>query len=139
MVYILAVEFLPRVEAWAATAVLATSYHHVWFSQNARGFTLMGFLTLLATYFLLRAGRTGARRDYAIYALACAAGIYTHLTMAFVVAGHVVVLLAGHALSWRPAVAQPLAPTPVGLDRRRHHLRSRVRPVRAGHHCADGP
>lgn len=51
MVYVLAARYLSRVEAWVATAVIATSYHHVWFSQNARGYTLIGFLTLLSTFF----------------------------------------------------------------------------------------
>lgn len=110
MVYIVAAELMPRAEAWAATAVIATSYHHVWFSQNARGYTAIGFLTLYATYMLIRASRTRRRRDYALYALACAAGIYTHLTMAFVVAGHVVVILGGHLVRWKPALTQPLAP-----------------------------
>jgi mannosyltransferase len=110
MVYVLGVRLTTRVEAWAAAAVLATSYHHVWFSQNARGYTLLAFLTLLATHYLLRAGQTGRAADYAVYALACAAGIYTHLTMAFVVAGHVVVVLVGRAVRWRPSFQQPLAP-----------------------------
>ncbi len=110
MVYLLAVQILPRVEAWVAAITMATSYHHVWFSQNARGYTLMGFLTLLSTFFLLRAARTGRRADYVIYACACAAGIYTHLTMAFVVGGHAAVLLLGHALHWRPALTQSLRP-----------------------------
>jgi 4-amino-4-deoxy-L-arabinose transferase-like glycosyltransferase len=110
MVYVLAVEIMPRVEAWAATAVIATSYHHVWFSQNARGYTAIGFLTLFSTYILIRAARTGRRSDYVWYALACAAGVYTHLTMVFVVAGHAAVILIGHAARWRPARTQPLTP-----------------------------
>ncbi|MGE3956193.1 MAG: glycosyltransferase family 39 protein [Vicinamibacterales bacterium] len=94
---------MDRLEAWAGAAVLATSYHHVWFSQNARGYTMMGFFAILSTWFLLRAGTHGRGRDYLYYALACAAGIYTHLTMAFVVAGHVVVLLGGYLVGWEPA------------------------------------
>lgn len=110
MVYVLAARYLSRVEAWVATAVIATSYHHVWFSQNARGYTLIGFLTLLSTFFLIRAGETGRRRDYVIYALAAAAGVYTHLTMAFVVAGHAVVMMGGHLVRWSPARERPLMP-----------------------------
>jgi hypothetical protein len=59
---------------------------------------------------LLRAGRSGLRRDYVLYALTCAAGVYTHLTMAFVVAGHVAVVLVGYAVGWVPARERPLGP-----------------------------
>jgi mannosyltransferase len=94
MVYLLGRRLLSRAEAWAGAAVLATSYHHVWFSQNARGYTLLGLLTLLTTHFLLRAEDRGHRRDVAGYVLTSALGIYTHLTMAFVVAGHALAILA---------------------------------------------
>jgi mannosyltransferase len=110
MVYLLAAQHLSRIEAWAAAMVLATSYHHVWFSQNARGYTLMGFLALLATTSLIRAGQTGSRAAYVTYAVACAAGVYTHLTMAFVVAGHAAVIIGGHLAGWRTAREQPLKP-----------------------------
>ena len=53
---------------------------------------------------------TGRRVDYVLYVLACTAGIYTHLTMAFVVGGHVVVLVAERASRWRLPVQEPLAP-----------------------------
>lgn len=101
MTYVLGLRLANRTEAWVAALVLATSYHHIWFSQNARGYTLLGFFTLVATLALLRACQSGLRRDYVLYVVACAAGVYTHLTMAFVVAGHVLVVLAGLALRWR--------------------------------------
>ena len=110
MTYVLAARMTTRLEAWAAAAVLATSYHHIWFSQNARGYTLIGFLTLVATYFLLRASAGGRARDYLIYALACSAGIYAHLTMAFVVLGHAAVVLIGRSIGWRPAAHLPVRP-----------------------------
>jgi uncharacterized membrane protein len=109
MAYRLGALLLSRAEGWAAASLLAVSYHHVWFSQNARGYTLLGFLTLASTYALVNASRTGRARDYVLYAAAGAAGIYTHLTMAFVIAGHVLVLLAGRMFHWRPA-SMPAGP-----------------------------
>ena len=106
MVYALGTQVMSRVEAWAAAAVLATSYHHIWFSQNARGYTLMGFLALVSTHALLRAGGTDRRGGYVIYALASLAGIYANLTMAFVVVGQAAAMVAGRAFRWRPA-SQP--------------------------------
>lgn len=37
-----------------AALILAVSYHHIWFSQNARGYTAYVFLSLLATGALMR-------------------------------------------------------------------------------------
>ena len=102
MAYVLGTMAITQLEAWAGAVVLATSYHHIWFSQNARGYTMMGFFALVSTWSLLRAVSGGRRGDYLAYALACAAGIYTHLTMAFVVAGHVAVMLGGYAAGWPP-------------------------------------
>ena len=106
MTYLLGARLQSRAEAWAAAAILTFSYQHIWFSQNARGYTMMGFFALLSTYLLLRAGESKRGRDYAFYALACAAGIYTHLTMAFVVAGHVMVMAGGKLVGW-PATREP--------------------------------
>ena len=110
MAYGLGARLTSRPEAWAGAALLAASYHHIWFSQNARGYTLVGALTLASTLLLLRAAETHRPRAYVLYALTCAAGVYTHLTMAFVVAGHALVLLAGWAVGWRPARRLPPLP-----------------------------
>ena len=90
----LARRMLSDVEAWAATAVLATSYHHIWFSQNARGYTLLGCLAVVSTHLLLRLIDDDRPRRLAAYAVVAALGVYTHLTMALVVAGQAVVLAA---------------------------------------------
>ena len=94
MVFVLGERLTSRLEAWAGMAVLATSYHHIWFSQNARGYTLLGFLALLSTWLLIRARESGRSRDYIFYALACTAAVYTHLTMVFMVAGQAMALTA---------------------------------------------
>ena len=80
-------------EALLAAAFLTVSYHHVWFSQNARGYTGLVFFTLLATYFFIRGARESSLRPWIAYALAIALGMYMHLTMAFVAAGHGLVYL----------------------------------------------
>jgi mannosyltransferase len=100
MTYVLGARLVSRAEAWAGAAVLTVSYQHVWFSQDGRGYTMMGFFALVSTYFLLRAGESRRVADYAFYVLACAAGVYTHLTMAFVVAGHVAVIVGGKLTGW---------------------------------------
>ncbi len=79
-----------RREALFATALMAINYQHVWFSQNARGYTGMVFWTLLASIFFIRCASQGRRSDCFIYGVSAALGIYTHLMMAFVVVGHAI-------------------------------------------------
>ena len=95
--YLLAVSVASRAEALLCAAFLAVSYHHVWFSQNARGYSALAFWTILATFFLLRALGTGRRGPYAAYAITAALGAYTHLAMMFLIASHVLIV-AG--LAW---------------------------------------
>jgi 4-amino-4-deoxy-L-arabinose transferase-like glycosyltransferase len=80
-------------EGVLAAALLAFSYHHIWFSQNARGYTGLLFWTILSSYLFLRAFRGGPRIIWPLYAGAAALGVYTHLTMIFVIGVHLVIYL----------------------------------------------
>lgn len=82
-----------RREALFACALLTVSYHHVWFSQNARGYTGLAFFTLLSTYFFFRGAEERGWRWWMAYALAVAAGMYTHLSLGFIVVGQGIVYL----------------------------------------------
>jgi mannosyltransferase len=92
--YLLGRAVTNRLEALLASALLAVSYHHVWFSQNARGYSALAFWTMVCTLFLLRAlagSRAGIERPRrwlwsVAYAAAAALGAYTHLSMVLVVA-----------------------------------------------------
>lgn len=101
MLYILGLSVTSRIQALLAAALLTVSYHHVWFSQNARGYSALAFWALLSTYFLLRGIRTGSLSLYCAYAVAAALGVYTHLTMMFVIASHVVVCSAMALSDWK--------------------------------------
>jgi mannosyltransferase len=105
MVFVLGTRLIGRVEAWAAAVILATSYHHIWFSQNARGYTLEGLLVLLSTFLLLRIRESGSSRDALFYSLTCVAGVYTHLTMVFVVIGQALAVVAESAIG-RPKTSR---------------------------------
>jgi len=93
MLYFLAREFTGRAEALLGALLLAVSYHHVWFSQNARGYSALAFFALLSTCQLLRGLRRQRRSDFVWYGAACALGAYTHLTMVFVVAAQAIACL----------------------------------------------
>jgi len=89
-----------RREAFLATALLTVSYHHVWFSQNARGYTGLLLGTLVGTAAFLKLVSTAQPTWKAIfwYGLIMALAIYVHLTAVLVVAAHAVIWVV---LAWR--------------------------------------
>jgi mannosyltransferase len=88
-------------EAFLAAALLAVSYHHVWFSQNARGYSMLLFFAVLASHFLLLGLLPGHGAWLGGYAVAAALGTYTHLTMLFVVAAHAMLVAVLVVSRWR--------------------------------------
>jgi hypothetical protein len=84
---------------------MSVSYHHVWFSQNARGYMGLLLFSILSTWFWLEALACTQRRWWVYYAGSIALGMWTHLTFAFIVAGHVLVFLV---LSFFPALDRGL-------------------------------
>lgn len=99
--FALAREVTERREAIFATLFLTMSYHHVWFSQNARGYSGMIFFTVLSSLFLVRwlcNGTTRDRRDWLWFSLCSGLGMLSLLNYAFVIAGQflaVLIMFAG--------------------------------------------
>jgi 4-amino-4-deoxy-L-arabinose transferase-like glycosyltransferase len=91
-VYALGRAVTDRRESLLAAALVAVSYHHIWFSQNARGYTMLALCAIGATYLLLQGWRTGRPRYFILYGIVAALGVYTHLTMVLMVAGHAAVV-----------------------------------------------
>jgi mannosyltransferase len=90
--YRLAREAVGPWEARLGALLLAISYHHVWFSQNARGYTGLLFFSLLGTLYFVRAARAGSKKLWVLYGVTIALAGYTHLTAAL--------FFASHALVW---------------------------------------
>ena len=84
-------------QALLAAALMTVSYHHVWFSQNARGYTGLMLFTTLPTWLWLEARDRQGWRWWVAYAVALWLGLWVHTTMVFVVAAHVLVELSGAA------------------------------------------
>ncbi|MCI0398183.1 MAG: glycosyltransferase family 39 protein [Chloroflexi bacterium] len=80
-------------EALWATALLAVSYHHVWFSQNARGWIGLLFFVLLGSGLFLRALAQNRRATWLAYAVVMVLGIFVHLNTLFVFLGHLAAYL----------------------------------------------
>jgi mannosyltransferase len=101
-------------EALLACALMTVSYHHIWFSQNARGYMALLFFALLATWLWIEALEHGSWAWWLAYVWAVSFGLWSHLTMIFVAAAHSLVylfILFGRARTfeaggrWRPLVA----------------------------------
>ena len=69
-------------QAHVSALLLTFSYHHVWFSQNARGYTELMFWFLTSTIVLIRGIRDRSLKTWVLYGLLLAAGMYTHVTAA---------------------------------------------------------
>lgn len=100
-----------RREGLLAAALLTASYHHVWFSQNARGYSGLLFFALVTTGLLvrlLRSDRADGWRPVVAYAGVTALGAYTLTSAVFITAGQFLVWAAlalrartrGERLGW---------------------------------------
>lgn len=90
--YALARRLVSQREALLGAALLALSYHHVWFSQNARGYSAIAFFTVALTWLALCGLADGSRRVWYWYAVVAALSAFTHLTAVLVVVGHALAL-----------------------------------------------
>lgn len=106
--YTLARLFLHERDALLATALMTFSYHHVWFSQNARGYSGMIFFILWGTFFFVRGLMNNRQGDWAAYALSMALGMLILQNTAFVFAAHSLLYLALVALRWHGIPRFPL-------------------------------
>lgn len=64
-------------------ALLATSYHHIWFSQNARGYTELALWCTLGAGLFLKGVRAPTPGTWVWFAVTLVLSILTHLTGAF--------------------------------------------------------
>lgn len=112
--YLLGREFAGEFESLGAAGLLAVSYHHIWFSQNARGYTLLMLAAILATWLLIQGLRRPGFRPWFLYALTVATGMYTHLTMVFIPISHALIcsllwLLPQEEMKWLTGWKRPAA------------------------------
>lgn len=80
-------------EAIWATALLALSYHHIWFSQNARGWIGLLFFSLVTSWLFLQGLAHNRTRTWLLYSLATALSILLHLNTLFIFLGQLTAYL----------------------------------------------
>jgi mannosyltransferase len=106
--YLLGRKLWDRRIAFAGAALLTVSYHHVWFSQNARGYSALLLFAVWSTWLWLEAVDRDEPRLWAGYALTLVLGLGFHLTMIFVIAAQGLVWLGSLARRRSIPVRGPL-------------------------------
>ncbi|MEO6718275.1 MAG: glycosyltransferase family 39 protein [Novosphingobium sp.] len=107
LIYWLGRSVTTRFEALAAALLGAVAAHHIWFSQNARGYTLLLVFALIGTRMIVEGIERRSLRPWLVFAVVSALGAYTHLTTIFAVIGQAMVvgiyLLSTRRLSFAEA------------------------------------
>jgi mannosyltransferase len=110
--FLLARQVTNTLEALLSSAVLTVSYHHIWFSQNARGYTGLLFFTIITSWLLVVGINKSRPKLWLGYAIISALGTYTHMTMVFVIMSHfiiyLIVFLSRQNEDWRKRKWVPL-------------------------------
>ncbi len=93
LLFVTAHRLLDRQSARIAALLATLSPLYVWYSQEARMYTLITFLLLLSSYALWRALEQNDRRWWIIFALANIAAVYTHYFAFAIIAFQVLFVL----------------------------------------------
>jgi len=84
-----------------AALLLAVSYHHIFYSQNSRGYTMQMFFTLLASGLFVKGLAEDRLRIWILYVAAMFFNMATILNSSFVIVAHILVGAAALVLIWR--------------------------------------
>jgi 4-amino-4-deoxy-L-arabinose transferase-like glycosyltransferase len=114
--YYLGLQLTNRREALLAAVFLLGSYHHVWYSQSARGYSGALFAAVVLSIILIRLLYTQkpSWTTVAAYSVVASLGMWMHLTVALIVLAHGITwfgLSIGHrkhgsqAVNWRAFIA----------------------------------
>lgn len=79
--------------AKVATIILAVSPYYIYYGQEARMYTLLGFLALANSYFFVVWTDGQSKLSAAAYVLSGVAGVYTHFCFFFLLSAHLCFVL----------------------------------------------
>jgi uncharacterized membrane protein len=91
--YLVAQELRDRRAGLVAAALVAVNPMLLWYSQEARAYSLLALLCAVSLLFCVRAQRSGAKRDFTLWGVASALALATHYFAVFAIAAEAVVLL----------------------------------------------
>jgi mannosyltransferase len=94
-----------------AALLLAVNAYHIRYAQEARGYAMVVFFAVLATWLLARNLQNPSSAHWGIYAALCALTTYSHFFGALLVPAHAISLLSwrGDEIPWRKFVGSLLA------------------------------
>ncbi len=77
--------FLKRSESLLAVSLMAFSPFHIWYAQEARGYTMVLFFMLLSTYFYMQALRINRLLYWGLFTISSTVAIYSSYYSVFLV------------------------------------------------------
>ena len=106
LLYIVARRLVPAGAALASAALLTFSPAHVYYSQEARSYTLTISLVLLSSYFFVRAVEEGRRKDWVLWTAFGILAFYSHDFAVLVLVAQVCSLLFRETslATWKRAI-----------------------------------
>ena len=78
LIYVVARRLVGVTPALASAAILAFSPTHVYYSQEARSYTMTILLVLVSSWFFARAVETDRERDWALWTIFSVLAVYSH-------------------------------------------------------------
>jgi mannosyltransferase len=116
-----------RAVACFAALLVAVNPMLVWYSQDARPYSLLAFLGALSMLTFARAWNRGRGRDYVIWGLAGAGAVAVHYYAGFLVAAELGAFLLFRRVQWRrtlvasvPIFAMVVLLAPIALEQGSH-------------------
>lgn len=91
----------PRVASLCAALLLAVSYHHIFFSQNGRGYTAYLLFSILSTGLLVRGLQEDRARTWLLYVAIMVLNFAALLNSGFVLGSHIFVGSVALIIVWR--------------------------------------
>jgi mannosyltransferase len=114
LIYTLGTRITTRFEALSSAMLATVAAYHIWFSQNARGYTILLVLTLVGTQLILDGLRSGSRKSWLLFAVTSALAAYTHLSMVLAVLGQAIAVSL-HLLTSRRFTVRKLKGPAIGF------------------------
>jgi uncharacterized membrane protein len=96
--YLIGIELRGRRAGLMAAALVAVNPMLLWYSQEARAYSLLALLCAVSLLYCLRALRNGRRRDFTFWGVASALALATHYFAIFPILAEAVLLLRRRGL-----------------------------------------
>jgi len=110
LIYWVGTKITTRIEALASAILATVAAYHIWFSQNARGYTILLVLSLVGTRLILNGLRARSIKPWLGFALVSALAAYTHLSMIMMVVGQAIAVALYLLTSKRATMAEMKGP-----------------------------